>query len=141
MDGASASVPDNDPFSATTRPGGSADVEHDINDRFAVRLDAAWTRAPMKVKSGSSQGLSFDAGHANITTIALPLVVNLNPHGTFRLHLAGGPAYGFYNMHARTGSSSSLSIFNGTRGRWGGSQFTPRESAASSEPPAARRHR
>ncbi len=107
-------------LSAATRPGGSADVEHDINDRFGVRLDAAWTRAPMKVKSGGSQGVSFDAGHANITTLALPLIIDLNPHGTFRIHLAGGPAYAFYNMHARTGSGSSLSLFNGTRGRWGG---------------------
>jgi len=67
-------------LSAATRPGGSADIEREINDWLGVRLDAAWTRAPMKVKSGG-QGVAFDAGTANITTVALPLVFNVNRHG------------------------------------------------------------
>jgi hypothetical protein len=107
-------------LSAQTRPGGSADVEHDFNDWLGIRLDAAWTRAPMKVKSSGSSGVTFEAGHASITTIALPLVVQLNRHGSFRIHLAGGPAYGFYNMKARGGGGTSLPLFEGTRGRWGG---------------------
>lgn len=44
----------------------------------------------MKVKSGDDSGISFDAGHANVTTFALPLVVRLNRHGAFRFHLAAG---------------------------------------------------
>src|SRR5438876_6236467 len=96
-------------LSAATRPGGSADVEHDINDWLGVRLDAAWTSAPMKVKSSNSQGVSFDAGRANITTFALPLVINLNRHGAFRVHLVAGPSYAFYNMKARTGGGATLS--------------------------------
>src|SRR5881227_1243961 len=107
-------------LSAATRPGGSADIEHDINDWLGIRLDAAWTRAPMKVKSSSSQGVSFDAGKAKITTFALPLVINLNRHGAFRLHLVAGPSYAFYNMKARTGGGVTLSLFDGTRARWGG---------------------
>ena len=106
-------------LSAATRPGGSADIQNDFNDWLGVRLDAAWTSAPMKVKSGSS-GVAFEAGHAYITTLALPLVVNLNRHGAFRVHLAGGPAYALYDMKATTGGGNTLSIFNGTRGRWGG---------------------
>src|SRR5882724_7280836 len=43
-------------LSAATRPGGSADIEHDLNGWLGVRLDASWTRAPMKVKSNGSQG-------------------------------------------------------------------------------------
>src|SRR5438132_893337 len=71
-------------LSAATRPGGSADVENDINEWLGLRLDAFWTRAPMKVKSSSSQGVTFDAGRASITTFALPLIINLNRHGAFR---------------------------------------------------------
>jgi hypothetical protein len=106
-------------LSAATRPGGSADIENDFNDWLGVRLDASWTRAPMKIKSGSN-GVTFEAGQAYVTTFALPLIVNLNRHGAFRVHLAGGPAYALYDMKATTGGGSTLSIFNGTRGRWGG---------------------
>ena len=106
-------------LSAATRPGGSADIEHDWSDRLGIRLAAAWTRAPMKVKS-SGGGVAFEAGHANITTLALPLVFNVNPHGALRVHLVAGPSYAFYNMKATTGGGATLSIFNGTRGRWGG---------------------
>jgi len=106
-------------LSAATRPGGSADIERDFNDVLGVRLEAAWTRAPMKIKNGGT-GVAFEAGHANITTVSLPLVVNLNRHGAFRVHLAGGPAYALYDMKATTGGGNTLSIFNGRRGRWGG---------------------
>ena len=34
-------------LSAATRPGGSADIERDVNDWLGVRVEAAWTRAPM----------------------------------------------------------------------------------------------
>src|SRR5205085_9628697 len=93
--------------------------QHDVNDWLGVRLDAAWTRAPMKIKNGS-KGVAFEAGHAYVTTLALPLVINLNRHGAFRVHLARGPAYALHDMKATTGGGNTLSIFNGTRGRWGG---------------------
>ena len=64
--------------------------------------------------------MTFDAGRASITTVGLPLVFHLNRHGALRFHLAGGPAYGFYNMKGRAGGGASLSLFEGTRGRWGG---------------------
>jgi hypothetical protein len=107
-------------LSAATRPGGAADIERSFNGWLAVRLDAAWTRAPMKIKSGDGSGISFDAGHANITTVTLPLVVTLNRHGAFRFHLAAGPAYAFYTMKGRTGGGGTLPLFDGTRGRLGG---------------------
>jgi hypothetical protein len=106
-------------LSAATRPGASADIERDVNGWLGIRLDAAWTRAPMKVKSGSN-GVAFEAGHADITTFAAPLIVNFNRHGAFRVHLTGGPAYALYDMKATGGGGNTLSIFNGTRGRWGG---------------------
>ena len=106
-------------LSAATRLGGTADVEHSIGDRFAVRLEASWTRAPMRIKSSGGTGVSFDAGHASVTTVALPILFTLNPHGTFRFHVGAGPAYGFYEMTARKGGGVSLPLFDGTRGRWG----------------------
>lgn len=107
-------------LSAATRPGGSADIERRLSDRFALRLEGSWTRASMRLKGSGGSGVSFDAGQASITTLALPLVINLNTHGAFRLHLAGGPAYAFYDMKRRTAGGATLSLFDGTRGRWGG---------------------
>src|SRR5947207_4154648 len=60
-------------LSANTRPGGFADLERDFNDWLGLRLDAAWTRAPMRIKSLGGSGVTFDAGHANILTFALPV--------------------------------------------------------------------
>jgi hypothetical protein len=107
-------------LSAATRPGGTADIERSFSDRLGVRLEASWTRAPMKVKSSSGEGVAFDAGHASIATFALPLVFTINPRGTFRFQLAAGPAYGFYRMTRRTTAGGTLPLFEGTRGRWGG---------------------
>jgi hypothetical protein len=107
-------------LSAATRPGGSADLERDINGWLGVRLDAAWTRAPMRVKGSGGSGVTIDAGRASITTFALPLVVHINRHGAFRVHLAAGPAYGIYSMKGRAGGGATLPLFEGTHGRWGG---------------------
>src|SRR5438105_178041 len=47
-------------LSAATRPGGAADIEHDFGRWLAVRLEAAWTQAPLSIKSASgSSGISF----------------------------------------------------------------------------------
>ena len=81
-------------LSAATRPGGTANVERAFSNRLALRLEASWTRAPMKVKSDSGKGVAFDAGHASITTFSLPFVFTFNPHGTLRFHAGAGPAYG-----------------------------------------------
>src|SRR6266550_2552459 len=78
-------------LSAATRPGVSADIERNLNDRFAIRLDAAWVRAPLRLKSESGgTGVTFDSGRMNLTTFSAPLIIRLNPHGTFRFHLLAG---------------------------------------------------
>lgn len=107
-------------FSAATRLGAAADIERNLNDRFAIRLDAAWVQAPLRLKSRSGgTGVTIDSGQLNLTTLSVPLVIRLNPHGTFRFHLLGGPAYALYNIRRRTGAGS-LPLFQGTRGRLGG---------------------
>src|SRR5207247_615930 len=74
-------------LSAATRPGGAADIEREFGRWLATRLEAAWTSAPLRIKSSSgSSGVSFDAGHVNVTTLVLPLVIHLN-RGAFRFHV------------------------------------------------------
>lgn len=105
-------------LSAATRPGIAADVERDFGRWLGVRFAGSWTYAPMEVK-GSSGSVTFEAGHIGVTTLSVPLVINLN-RGSFRFHLLGGPAYALYRGYQRASSGQSLAMFSGTRGRLGG---------------------
>jgi hypothetical protein len=108
-------------LSAATRAGAMGDVQLDFNDRWAARLEATWTQAPLRLKSsGGSQGVTIDAGHVNVTTFVAPLILHINPHGAFRFEIEGGPAYALYNVHRRAGAGISSPLFEGTRGRLGG---------------------
>lgn len=104
-------------MTAAVRPGAVFDVQHDFNDRFALRLQATFTESPLAVKPESGGGVSLSAGHVDVTTMTLPLLINLNPHGRFRFHIKGGPAYALYHIKRE---SPSRGPFQGTRGRWGG---------------------
>ncbi|HUJ13456.1 MAG TPA: hypothetical protein VL284_06650 [Thermoanaerobaculia bacterium] len=108
-------------LSAETRAGAAADIERELNDRFAVRLEATWVESPLRVKSATGdQGTTIDSGRMNLTTFVLPLVIRINPNGTFRFDVMGGPAYAFYDVHRRAASGATLSFFEGTREEWGG---------------------
>jgi hypothetical protein len=107
-------------LSAATRPGIEADIERDFGRWLGLRLGASWTYAPLRIKaSGGGGGVTTEAGHIGVTTIVLPLVVNLN-RGSFRFHLMGGPAYALYHGNARGSGGTGFPIFSGTRGRAGG---------------------
>jgi hypothetical protein len=108
-------------LSAATRAGAAVDIERSLGDRFAVRLEGTWTRAPLRIKSASGgQGVNIDAGKINVTAFAAPLIFRINPHGALRFDLLAGPAYALYDVHRRTGGGVSTPLFEGTRGRWGG---------------------
>ncbi len=107
-------------LSASTRPGLSLDIERNLGgDRFAIRLEGTFTRAPLAVKGSGSSGVTLDAGKINVGTFTMPLVFRLNPRGTFRFHVMGGPAYAIYNISRRSNATSTLSPFPGNRDRWG----------------------
>src|ERR1051326_913237 len=103
-------------LSASTRPGLVVDFEREFNNHFALRLQGTFTAAPLAVKPSSGTGVALDAGHIDVTTLTLPLVIYLNPHGRFRFHIKGGPAYAFYRISGSPGSAP----FQGTRERFGG---------------------
>lgn len=106
-------------LSASTRAGLSVDIERSFSERFAVRAEGTFTRAPLAIKGSSGNGVSLDAGDLNVGTFMLPLVFRINPNGTFRFHLLGGPAYAAYRITRQQNASSSISEFVGTRSRWG----------------------
>jgi hypothetical protein len=108
-------------LSAETRAGIEADIERDLGRRFAIRVEGTWVRSPLRIKSKSGdQGTSFDAGNLNLTTLVVPIVFRINPNGAFRFQVMGGPAYALYDISRRGAAGTTLSFFEGTRGKWGG---------------------
>ena len=107
-------------ISAAPRPGLSVDLERDLNSWLAIRVDGTFTHSKLRVRSrGASSGINLDAGTINVTTFALPVVINIARHGALRFSIFGGPARALYDIHARSSSGSS-ETFAGSRGRWGG---------------------
>jgi hypothetical protein len=108
-------------LSAATRAGLAVDIERSLGDRFAMRLEGTWTRAPLRIKAASGgQGVNIDAGKINVSAFAAPLVFRINPRGAFRFELLGGPAYALYDVHRQAEGGVTAPLFEGTRGRWGG---------------------
>ncbi len=105
-------------MSARTRPGLALDVERELGDHFAVRLEAAMTRSPAAVKSTGGSGVALNIGNVDVTTLIAPVVFRINPHGTFRFHVLAGPADALYHVRRKT-PGGSLQLFSGTRDRWG----------------------
>ena len=60
-------------LSAATRAGLAVDIERPLGDRFAVRLEGTWTRAPLRIKAASGgQGVNIDAGKIRANSMTIP---------------------------------------------------------------------
>jgi opacity protein-like surface antigen len=108
-------------LSAGTRAGLTVDIERNLSDRFAVRLEGSFTRAPLGIKGKDRQDESVDipAGDIDVTTLMLPLIIRINPRGTFRFHVMAGPAGAAYSIKTRPNAAGSIPIFRGTRTEYG----------------------
>ena len=104
-------------LSAQTRAGLSADIERSFAGRWAVRLEGTFTHAPLAVKASGGAN-TLNAGTMNVATAMLPIVFRINPNGTFRFHIMGGPAYAEYHV-SPSSAASNLRPFSGNRGRFG----------------------
>jgi len=104
-------------LSAATRAGLAVDVEHGFSERWAVRLEGTFTRAPLSIKQGDDDGVDLDSGELDVATFTLPILFRINPNGTFRFHVFGGPAYAIYEVSGR--SQASLPVTEYTRNEWG----------------------
>lgn len=105
-------------LSAKTRPGLSVDLERQFAPRWAVRLEGAFARAPLSVEDTSEDGTALPSGDLKVTTITLPLVFRINPRGSFRFHLFGGPAYAIYEFEPPE-RSAGIPFAGTTRTEWG----------------------
>jgi hypothetical protein len=107
-------------LTAAPRPGLSVDIGNDFADRWGFRAEATFTESKLRIKNKTGSGVNLDAGKIDVTTFALPLVFHINPRGTFRFHIFGGPAYANYRIRrGNTSPTSSIQEFAGTRGKSG----------------------
>jgi hypothetical protein len=106
-------------LSAATRAGLAIDLERSFAPRWAVRFEGTFTQAPLAVKEeGDDDGLTLDAGEADVSTFTLPLVFRINPRGALRFHLMGGPAYALYRIRG-TPNASGITPLDKSSGEWG----------------------
>lgn len=107
-------------LSAATRPGIVVDVQRSFAPRWAFRVSATYSRAPLAFKDrDDDRGVSVGAGDLDIASLALPLLFRINPNGTFRFHILGGPAHAVYHFTGRRNANSEAPLFTGSRTRWG----------------------
>ncbi|HUP48742.1 MAG TPA: hypothetical protein VNA04_08115 [Thermoanaerobaculia bacterium] len=108
-------------LSATTRPGMALDIERRLGERFALRLEGSFARSPLGIKGTSRQdpAVTISAGDIDVTAVTMPLVVRINPRGTFRFHIMGGPAAAAYTIRIRPDAAGTIPLFRGTRNEWG----------------------
>ena len=116
--GSGSGSPSQIKLTGKTQPGILADVERDFSERFAVRLEGSFTRARIAVRDEGGSEVGLNSGKLDVSTFMLPLVVRINPHGSLRFHLLGGPAYAMYHVRQTLGTSQ-IPLFQGTRNRWG----------------------
>jgi opacity protein-like surface antigen len=107
-------------LTAAIRPGLVVDLEHQLGDRLAFRVEGTFTEAKLKVETDDGSGVDLDAGRIDVTTLMVPLVFRINPHGSFRFHLMAGPAYAMYRIKPQVTTGAQLTPFDGSRSRFGG---------------------
>ncbi|HYI07429.1 MAG TPA: outer membrane beta-barrel protein [Thermoanaerobaculia bacterium] len=101
-------------LSAETSAGVALDIERRFSDRWAIRLEGTFTRAPLSVEQEDGGGVTIDAGDLDVSTWMLPVVFRINPRGTFRFHLLAGPALAFYRAEG-----GGEPVFDETQSEWG----------------------
>ena len=108
-------------LSAATRPGITIDLERGFSERFAVRFEGTFTRAPLAVKGNQrdDEAVTIPAGDIDVATFAVPFLFRINPRGSFRFHLMAGPAAASYSIKTRENAAGSIPVFRGTRQEWG----------------------
>lgn len=105
-------------LSASTRAGLAVDLQRDFSERWGVRLEGTFTRAPLALKEEGDEAVSFSAGDVDVVTVMLPLVFRINTKGALRFHLMGGPAYAMYTFEPEA-SSGGVSAISRTENEWG----------------------
>jgi len=104
-------------LTVASRAGLAVDIERSFSERWAVRLEGAFTRAPLSIEDSNGDAFTVRAGDLDVTTFMVPIVFRINTGGALRFHLLGGPAYAIYRPGGA--QNSDITVFEGTRNEWG----------------------
>jgi opacity protein-like surface antigen len=107
-------------LTAATRVGIALDVERSFSDRFAMRLEGTFTRAPLATEQrGEDETVEIEGGELDVSTWMLPFMFRINPRGAFRFHVMAGPALAIYRARAVSNVEGAEPAFADTRAEWG----------------------
>lgn len=105
-------------LSAETRPGLAVDLERQLGERWAFRLEGTFTTSPLTFEDSSENGTDIRSGDIDVTTFTVPIVFRINPNGAFRFHLMAGPAYAMYKFEPPD-RITPITVAERTRNEWG----------------------
>jgi hypothetical protein len=104
-------------LTAETAPGVAFDLERRLADRWAVRFEGTFSRAPLALRDPSNDEGDIRSGDLDVTTFTVPLVFRINTGGSFRFHLLGGPAYVLYVF--KPDNAAGIPVPDDSRAEWG----------------------
>lgn len=105
-------------LTAETAPGLAVDLERRLADRWAVRVEGTFTRAPLAVRDESDEEGDIRSGDLDVATFSLPLIFRINTGGAFRFHIYGGPAFAIYRFEPPD-RPNAINFPETTRSEWG----------------------
>lgn len=106
-------------LTAATRPGLVVGIEREFGERWALRAQGTFTRAPLEVQIEDEDGVELESGDMDVATLAFPIVYRVNPRGSFRFILFTGPAHAAYQLKDQIAGVRDVPLFTGTRSTWG----------------------
>ena len=106
-------------LTAAVRAGLAVDLERNFSDRWGIRLEGAFTRSPLSIEDSDDDEFTIEAGDLDVTTFMVPIVFRINPRGSLRFHLLGGPAYAIYRLEGAQNADADIQVFEGSRSEWG----------------------
>jgi hypothetical protein len=96
-------------LTAGTRAGLIVDLERRLTDRWAIRAEGSFSRAPLRLdQEGGGDGAELNQGDLDVATIMLPVVFRINPNGALRFHVMAGPAMAVYRGHTTDRRTEAL---------------------------------
>ena len=108
-------------LTAATRAGLAVDIQRELADRWAIRVEGAFTHSPLTIEDdGGGSPFAVSAGDLDVTTFMTPLLFRINRNGALRFHVLFGPAYATYHASVTQNADASIRVFEGSRSEWGG---------------------
>jgi len=105
-------------LSAETRPGVAFNLERRLGDRWGIRVEGTFARAPLTVRDESDEEADIRSGDLDVTTFAVPIVFHINTGGTFRFYVLAGPAYAMYKFDPPA-ATTGIAFAGETKSGWG----------------------